>query len=745
MGSSAEIYLSYALNDEPLIRELEKHLLLLKRSGLIAGWYDSNARLVEKWAEEEDAHLDTASIFLLCISPDFFALDHCYSIELRRALERHAKGEALAIVVILRPTAWQDTPISHLSALPAGNKPISQWLDLDEAFLNVTQGIRSILAQRDHIVGLSTYQREIAPEGVVSLLPVTAREAMGRGDIKSFREELNNYFEGHPHERLLTKGGETLYYEHPARVMYAWQLWMSLAAVFSSGMAISLLMAEELVQMLADVLAPTRKSKVQLHDTPTALWALLDVQRLFDNTRIPNHLPIFLHKGPTFDREDAVELFSLLKSITPRSRTALLLLFVDGENLPDIQRTILKGFLQRTYACDVIPLISSDFLKILDARKPERVFRRFFISKVDLAVVSPFVTSGPAPDDLFFGRERELRLIREQIKNSNHALVGGRRIGKTSILRHLLRFDLPAADNRVFYHDCSPTPTQLEVVQAVVRDRTWFPDGFPGHAGSFTDVVEALPSNRPIVILFDEADSLVAADRERGYALFKELRALANRGRCHFIFAGEQALRRELTNPASPMYNFPIELQIGCLEFEAVRELIIRPMREMEIDLVEEERLVRRIWDFTSGQPNVVQRLCQRLVTKLNNKQHLRLGIEDVEEAISDSDFLRRDFLGTYWESASPLERLCTLVMVRDQSLRTPSLILQELARMRLSTTLQEIDGALERLVALRNILRRIDGGYGFVASAFPEAVMKTHNLDDLTALCRQNFLNEGR
>ncbi len=48
------------------------------------------------------------------------------------------------IPVILRPTDWKTSPFGGLMPLPRDGKPITKWSDRDEAFLEVTQGIRKV-------------------------------------------------------------------------------------------------------------------------------------------------------------------------------------------------------------------------------------------------------------------------------------------------------------------------------------------------------------------------------------------------------------------------------------------------------------------------------------------------------------------------------------------------------------------------------------------------------------------------
>lgn len=86
--------------------------------------------------------METSDIIVLLISPDFIASDYCYEKEMRRALERHDKGESILIPVIVRPSDWERSPFSKLQALPTDVKPVTKWTNRDEAWLDVAKGIR---------------------------------------------------------------------------------------------------------------------------------------------------------------------------------------------------------------------------------------------------------------------------------------------------------------------------------------------------------------------------------------------------------------------------------------------------------------------------------------------------------------------------------------------------------------------------------------------------------------------------
>src|SRR6266581_4447421 len=147
VGVPLSVFISYAHEDERLLQQLETHLSLLRRQGLVATWYDRQIVPGTAWAEEIDAHLETAQLVLLLISPNFLASDYCYGIEMRRALERHNNDKALVIPIILRPVDWEGAPFSHLQFLPRDARAVTEWDNRDAAFRDIARGIRTTIEQ----------------------------------------------------------------------------------------------------------------------------------------------------------------------------------------------------------------------------------------------------------------------------------------------------------------------------------------------------------------------------------------------------------------------------------------------------------------------------------------------------------------------------------------------------------------------------------------------------------------------
>ena len=116
----------------------------------------AGSRLASARPGHQRANLESADIVLLLVSPDFLASDYCYEREMLRAVERHKAGACTVIPVILRPCDWHDAPFGGLLAAPKDGKPITQWPDIDAAFLDVTTAIKGRLRKRGELPTVRT-------------------------------------------------------------------------------------------------------------------------------------------------------------------------------------------------------------------------------------------------------------------------------------------------------------------------------------------------------------------------------------------------------------------------------------------------------------------------------------------------------------------------------------------------------------------------------------------------------------
>lgn len=416
-------------------------------------------------------------------------------------------------------------------------------------------------------------------------------------------------------------------------------------------------------------------------------------------------------------------------------------------NLNDHQASTVDGIslharMRYAYGYDLIVITFGDLVRISQARDSHAMLRELLLAKVDVSRITPFTIHGPVEDSVFFGRERELRLITDNAGQKSFCIIGGRRIGKSSLLGRLHRIQLSSSGFRSIYVDCSIAPSYQQFLALMIQD--WRPA--PPHNPPLTlgELLISPPRDKPLVILLDEADKLVSIDssiQPSRWPLFNTLRAFNNNGFGHFVLGGERGLRESLRDPFSPLFNFANELWLGPLDFHSASELVTRPLAQLNIAIEETRTVIQHIYDFSSGHPNIIQRLCQRLVEIINTQNSRLVTVDTVNMVTNDPKFQEDDFLAVYWEQATPLEMIISLLMAQETNRYRLGKIINLLAENEFHPDPIVVKSALDRLVDFRNILRRTQAGYEFAVTAFPRVIANTTTAEDLLIVLRSQYL----
>lgn len=140
--SMVKLFFSYSHKDEELRNELEAHLSLLRRQGVISSWHDRRITAGSAIDTAIDAELESSRIVLLLVSAHFLASDYCFEKEMARALQKHEEGSATVIPVILHPCDWRSGPFGGLRATPSDGKAISMYANRHEALATVAKDVR---------------------------------------------------------------------------------------------------------------------------------------------------------------------------------------------------------------------------------------------------------------------------------------------------------------------------------------------------------------------------------------------------------------------------------------------------------------------------------------------------------------------------------------------------------------------------------------------------------------------------
>lgn len=139
------IFVSYSHRDADARARLETHLAPLKRDG-VTTWFDGDLNAGDKLDTEIARALRKAHVFVGLLSPDYLASNYCWKIEYKRAMNRRANGTMQVVAVVVRPCDWKSTSAAGFKLLPEDGKEVTRWRSADDAYLNVAQGIRRVVA-----------------------------------------------------------------------------------------------------------------------------------------------------------------------------------------------------------------------------------------------------------------------------------------------------------------------------------------------------------------------------------------------------------------------------------------------------------------------------------------------------------------------------------------------------------------------------------------------------------------------
>lgn len=385
------------------------------------------------------------------------------------------------------------------------------------------------------------------------------------------------------------------------------------------------------------------------------------------------------------------------------------------------------------YRHDFVVLDRQHLASIIAQNSTQRLVEIILEQGIELSSLSPYVVRGPVPPNMFFGREQEIKEISQAIGRTNYALVGGRRIGKSSILQGLDRLLNRDPRFHAYYLNCEDVVDHGSFYDVLTsrfdeRLQNHTPQGFRRFAVN----LRAENGGKPSAMLLDEVDALLYYDAAARPAeqLFKTFRALAHERTCSFVFSGSKTLHQHLHDARSPFFNFCQDLPLGPLSEKSVVEIVSKPMHQLGIELVKEEAFIDRVIDLTSCHPSLVQWLCDRLLRTMERRV---ISIDDLEQVASSEEFSQY-FCETAWGDATPLEKFVSVVV--DQPEFTLDDVLAAAARYGVENRLAIRDAA--NTLRLYALLEMHGGRYSYGLKRFPSLVRST---EDVPALM-ENWLS---
>ena len=257
---------------------------------------------------------------------------------------------------------------------------------------------------------------------------------------------------------------------------------------------------------------------------------------------------------------------------------------------------------------------------------------------VDCAL--PFSFSAPydpdavsVPPEMFFGRRDE----RDKIINTDgdvaHFVYGGRRLGKTALLAHIAREHEPLAPDQLVLRinlkgsgigEAEPADKLWEALAAELSSRGVIGTRIVRDRSITVSINHWLNERavRRILLLVDEADAFLEADRTRGHRVLEGLKRLMEDSERRFkvIFSGLHDVQRASNDPNTPLAHLGDAIRIGpMLPERGSREaenLIREPLEALGYRFQSFDSIIR-IAAETNYYPALIQQFCKELLRYL--------------------------------------------------------------------------------------------------------------------------------
>ena len=450
--------------------------------------------------------------------------------------------------------------------------------------------------------------------------------------------------------------------------------------------------------------------------------------------RLPLRFPIIFVVENKPKDETLSSIIDLIELLGNQSYFALIIPVCSSEyniSLPEMLSAIIKN---SPYAHDLIILNYDDLLNTFMASDVIQAFMNKVLHQRNITMVSPFVINGPVPETMFFGREHEIRKLSENIKTNDFAIIGNRKVGKTSLLK---RFSKQVAINQqenVIWLDCQ-TVRKVPDLFSVFKRQTGL-EIIEGKPSNFSDTIQEMYNKSqsakiPVILLMDEIDGILSLPGDLELELFAHWRSLSQLGYARFVFCGSRTLVECLEDASSSFYNFPQSMQVGLLSEVESKSIITQPLDTMGVIIENSPVLLNKVYDVTSGHPNLVQYIGKELIEAANKRGERRILFEDLEDILHSSAFAEY-YLRTIWGAVNSLEKIITLVSPIDGFDQYAIEI--ELEKLGLEVDIEDLDKSL-KLLCVFSILENDGQNYRYKINSFPEILHQTQNIERLLAL----------
>jgi|GEM_PF-1654612 len=333
-----------------------------------------------------------------------------------------------------------------------------------------------------------------------------------------------------------------------------------------------------------------------------------------------------------------------------------------------------------------------DLEEIFSAQVPKMALAAIVRRQTPLARRCPFDTNHEASGAMFYGRRSELSMIVEELGKSV-AVMGARRIGKTSLLRQgytILRNRLGLEGRRrVHYFNCLTWANYTHACHMLahkIDPRRELRLSRADHNVEYMFERCSQDGSRPLYLFLDEVDRLIDLDAIDNWRFFNLLAWAKDAGMVRFVLAGYRSIGRLVFGQqkgtataatpgpiAVPVSETPFLLALEPLSLSPLARkeadaLFAEPLASSEVQIENKPKVMERVWKATIGYPFLIQFFGLHMFQRAVERDPQQITVDDVsavEESPALREFLETHFIENTLRNGVPVlaERSCAFFL----------------------------------------------------------------------------------
>ena len=411
------------------------------------------------------------------------------------------------------------------------------------------------------------------------------------------------------------------------------------------------------------------------------------------------------------------------------------------------KREVIRKFITSPFE-NLVVIGEDDVETIKHSKRPSAILQDCIFQQIPISLLAPYETTAPVTGSRFFGRDPEIARVISN-PDTNYLVLGIRRIGKTSLLREIERLLNQKKDGPyVIYMDCSDLTTTNDFVREVVRkleERELPRVDLQKYIFYFPNFLQRMHAkyHKKLVFILDEIDRLIESQRG-DWEVFRMLRTASNHGHCRYIVAGFGEGQKAAHELDSPFYNFAQLIYLNEFTHQQAKELIVRPLDNLRIRILNPDEIVGRIYEETAGYPNLMQYYCTVLIRRLEETGEREICANSLINVYEDEGF-KNQLLTSFFQNTQNREKAIVYAILLNGDVNwqrgfSQSHMDASLRRQNVTMLISQLDESCN-VLKMGGFLRQKGRDYFFSSPVFVKVLLEYKDPDFLLRKVKEEGL----